>query len=329
MDRERTVFLSSRFSVAGTLKFSMVILTSYDNHKICKGMKSQTSYPIVKDKQALLQQWVSTGENVDAIETNLKISRSQEGELTRGRELLTIDEMKSRGMSQHLILDHIYVLTFNFFCSANHITCACPSISQQIPISLLRESSLLRTKIESVIKRGDGIADPDCPDDPSSTRFWVTTGAKFEDREKVGVSMEATAAVQSSAAAIGQMLAPSGTGEGGCLALTNGSERGGGGPSLEALVGVMTGGAGGAATPAPAAAKAKAKPKAKAKANTSLQNAKTPAEVKDAIRSPIKINHRFLEGCPSSFLLVPCLESYIYSDVHTGGVGHSPAQVPS
>ena len=114
MDRERTVFLSSRFSVAGTLKFSMVILTSYDNHKICKGMKSQTSYPIVKDKQALLQQWVSTGENVDAIETNLKISRSQEGELTRGRELLTIDEMKSRGMSQHLILDHIYVLTFNF-----------------------------------------------------------------------------------------------------------------------------------------------------------------------------------------------------------------------
>ena len=61
---------------------------------------------------------------MDAIETQLKISRSQEGELTRGRECLTIDEMKARGMSQYLIFDHMYVLSFNFF-RADLITCPC------------------------------------------------------------------------------------------------------------------------------------------------------------------------------------------------------------
>jgi len=166
----------------------------------------------MQDKQALLQQWVNTGENVDAIETQLKISRSQEGELTRGRECLTIDEMKARGMSQYLIYDHMSVLTYSFLLLPYLITfpCLVPAYPSKILPFPSKTPSLLRTKIESVIKRGDGIADPDCPDDPSSTRFWVTTGARFEDREKVGVSMEATAAVQRSAEAVGQMLAPSG-----------------------------------------------------------------------------------------------------------------------
>jgi len=58
----------------------------------------------LKDKQSLLQAWVEAGENVNAVETNLKIQRSQEGELAREKELLTIDEMRARGMSQPLCL---------------------------------------------------------------------------------------------------------------------------------------------------------------------------------------------------------------------------------
>ena len=79
--------------------------------------------------------------------------------------------------------------------------------------------------------------------------------------------MEATAAVHSSADAVGHMLAPSGTTDGGCLALTNGGveARGGGGPSLEALVNVMTNSQQVPGTPATAAAKPKAKPKATAR----------------------------------------------------------------
>lgn len=68
------------------------------------------------------------------------------------------------------------------------------------------------------------------------------------------------------------------------LALLNGSptpESGSGGPSLEALVNVMTS----SGTTQTTRAKAKAKGKAKAKANVALQTAKTPAEHREAIRS--------------------------------------------
>jgi hypothetical protein len=56
----------------------------------------------VEEKQALLQHCVNSGENVHAIESTLQIQKSQEGELERGKELLTIDEMRARGMSQSL-----------------------------------------------------------------------------------------------------------------------------------------------------------------------------------------------------------------------------------
>ena len=53
-----------------------------------------------QDKQELLAQWIRSGENIKVMETTLVIQRSQQGELTRGRELLTIAEMQSRGFSQ-------------------------------------------------------------------------------------------------------------------------------------------------------------------------------------------------------------------------------------
>ena len=56
----------------------------------------------LQEKQQLLQQWVNNGENCDKIETSLKLTRCQEGELEKGRELLTISEMKSRGFSTSL-----------------------------------------------------------------------------------------------------------------------------------------------------------------------------------------------------------------------------------
>lgn len=56
----------------------------------------------MQEKQQLLQQWVASGENCEKIETQLKLTRCQEGELEKGRELLTIAEMKSRGFSVSL-----------------------------------------------------------------------------------------------------------------------------------------------------------------------------------------------------------------------------------
>ena len=55
-----------------------------------------------QEKQELLRQFVSSGENLDTIETTLRISRSQTGELERNKELLTIAEMRQRGVSASL-----------------------------------------------------------------------------------------------------------------------------------------------------------------------------------------------------------------------------------
>ena len=57
-------------------------------------------YHARQDKQELLAQWIRCGENIKVMETTLVIQRSQQGELTRGRELLTIAEMQSRGFSK-------------------------------------------------------------------------------------------------------------------------------------------------------------------------------------------------------------------------------------
>ena len=48
-----------------------------------------------QEKQDLLRQWVTSGENLNSVETNLEVSRTQEGELNRDHELLTIAEMRS------------------------------------------------------------------------------------------------------------------------------------------------------------------------------------------------------------------------------------------
>ncbi len=136
-----------------------------------------------------------------------------------------------------------------------------------------------RHKIDSIIRRQTGVPDEDAPDDLESTRFWASTGGKFEDKESMTVSMNASANVKSTPETIsGLMAGGNGLSPGsGPLALTNGSAAAAASnPSLEALVGVMN-----SSTPGPKA-KAKAKGKAKAKANPQLP--KTPVEQRDASR---------------------------------------------
>ena len=58
--------------------------------------------PSIQDKQQLLQQFVQHGENMKAIEMELKVTKEQEGETCIKRELLTIKEMKAKGFSQNL-----------------------------------------------------------------------------------------------------------------------------------------------------------------------------------------------------------------------------------
>lgn len=54
--------------------------------------------PTIQEKQ----QFVQHGENMKAIEMDLKVTKEQEGETCLKRELLTIREMKAKGFSQNL-----------------------------------------------------------------------------------------------------------------------------------------------------------------------------------------------------------------------------------
>ena len=46
-----------------------------------------------------MKQFVASKENLDSVESSLKMVREQTGELEHARELLTIKEMKERGFS--------------------------------------------------------------------------------------------------------------------------------------------------------------------------------------------------------------------------------------
>ena len=43
---------------------------------------------------------------------------------------------------------------------------------------------LLRYKIESLVRRGNGVVDDDVPDDPESVRYWCKTGGINKEIEK-------------------------------------------------------------------------------------------------------------------------------------------------
>ena len=209
---------------------------------------------------------------MELLGTQLKVSRKQTGELERGKELLTIAEMQAKGFSQNLVLA-LYILAKAFFShTSGHF---------QVFESLA--STNLRAKVDAIIRKQQGVPDPDAPCDAASTRFWCFTGGKFTDREATSIEMEATANVETSAASLGSMF-DVGSSAGGTptLALTNGeavaAPSATTSPSLGDLVTVMQG-------HVAAKAKAKATSKAKAKAKSvQQQGQKTPQEIREAIR---------------------------------------------
>ena len=66
--------------------------------------------------------------------------------------------------------------------------------------------------MESIIRRGNGVQDPDAPDDPESVGFWVTRKAKFNDRVKVKQSQHLHLSGQATEGFISDVTASVGTG---------------------------------------------------------------------------------------------------------------------
>jgi hypothetical protein len=68
----------------------------------CHFFPNLSSKETLKDKSALLKQWIESGENLAACESRLVVSKSQEPEMVRSKELLTIRQMVERGYSQQI-----------------------------------------------------------------------------------------------------------------------------------------------------------------------------------------------------------------------------------
>lgn len=62
----------------------------------------------------LLKAFIRSGENLAACETTVAMTRQQQAEVCRGRELLTIPQMKERGFSESLVIFTVLLL----FCCA-------------------------------------------------------------------------------------------------------------------------------------------------------------------------------------------------------------------
>lgn len=163
----------------------------------------------------------------------------------------------------------------------------------------MRERNFSQSKIDSILRKQQGVPDEDAPDDVESVRFWCTTGSRYTDKEKMKLEMTASATVKTTPDAMGSLLGENSSAA--PLALTNGaSPSAGPSHSLESLLScanqsLAPGGAG-------AKAKCKAKAKAKAKSMPGSQTEKTPAEKREAARQQLK---KELTACSIGMELPP------------------------
>lgn len=238
-----------------------------------------------EDKQELLKQFVQHNELLESVETTLKISREQSGEVEHARELLTIKEMREKGFSQKLCY---YKMPIRFMLP-QCLHCVCVSEwkgNTSVPccsyyccwkyICLSSPKNAPRMKIETIIGKSTPVPDSDVPDCPESVRFWCNTGGRSSQKETTRLTADAETRIATSMDGLAGMLAGPDVGVSAAAAGVGTANR----PTIKALVDVAS-----AVAADPPAPKAKAKSKAKAKAKAAAKVPKTPAEQRNAIRT--------------------------------------------
>lgn len=134
------------------------------------------------EKNQLLVKWIESGESLQACESTLTLERSQEGELEKGTELLTIREMVEKNFSQFLgdfWGNKEFASTHGFWSS---------DFFRRSSATLHPEAWNFRKKIDAILRKGDSVPDPDAPEDAESIRFWCFTSGRYTDRERVKVT---------------------------------------------------------------------------------------------------------------------------------------------
>ena len=103
--------------------------------------------------------------------------------------------------------------------------------------------STLRLKIDTIVQKNTPVPDEDAPDDPSSTRWWCSTGGKMSEEQVMSVEGEARVSVAADPNFIGSLTsADAGMTGMPSLGLPAGAAGPGGngqGPSLSQIVEAM------------------------------------------------------------------------------------------
>lgn len=171
-----TVNVNSRSYPAEYAKFSRF---GNNAKKLAKFPEMQKMW-VSGRKDQLFKQWVANQGDPDAIECKLTVTASQKKEGECKWELLTIAQMHARGFSQ--FLGYLVVLnktdmkcTWQTYCSINLL--------------------FIRPKIESVVRRGGGVVDADCPTSMEDIAYWVITSRTRTETESMTRSAELNAQV--------------------------------------------------------------------------------------------------------------------------------------
>ena len=117
-------------------------------------------------KNDLLVKWVKSGENAERMEATLSLQAKSSQAHERKSELLTVAQMRARGMSEPL--------AWHSVCCAHvwHIT------------ALMRVTQP-RTKVEAIVRKGGGVPDLDAPTSAADMQYWVQTSCSRTEQESV------------------------------------------------------------------------------------------------------------------------------------------------
>eukprot|EP00435_Cladocopium_sp_Y103_P032601 s4001_g8.t1 len=148
----------------------------------------------------------------------------------------------------------------------------------------LKNVGIQRKKIDSILRRGDGLPDPDAPDCPESVRFWCWTSGKYQEKEKLSLTGTSSIAVKPSKEGVASLVdSDNMPASGGGLSV--GSGGGSGSISLQSLVGVMNDTHANKTNNGGNTARAKGKAKAKAAAKAKAVEPQTAKEKRETGRS--------------------------------------------
>ena len=148
------------------------------------------------DKLTLLRNWLKAGENSNKVEMQLKFEKEMENTHTGTEQLLTIDAMRKKGVSETLSF-FCFTHTYIYICAFLTLEGICYIIARYSTIM----SDQLRKKILAVTTTQQPVLDRDHPEILEEARWWINVETRTR-RSRDRLTLSAQADVQATPDAI-------------------------------------------------------------------------------------------------------------------------------